>query len=163
VKTLLLMRHGKSSWKEGKHDEDRLRPLSKKGLKDAHRMAALLEENEIIPHVILTSTAKRARQTADVVLENCTGEIAFIALDALYMAEPTGILEVLNTVNDRASCVMVIGHNPGMEWLLQHVTGKVESLPTASIAFLELPIGSWSELSLETQVEQWEKWKPKDD
>ena len=162
MKTLLLMRHGKSSWKDTKKDEDKHRPLTKKGEKDAHKMSELLEEKGIFPQVILTSTAMRTRETANVFLARCHGEITFIALDALYMAEPPAIIDALKTVPDQAEKVMLIGHNPGLETLLQVLTGEVESLPTASAAYLELPIDSWSGISLDTQVEKWEKWKPKD-
>lgn len=163
MKTLLLMRHGKSSWKETKHqDDDKLRPLTKKGEKDAHKMCELLEEKELYPQVILTSTARRARATADVFLDHCCGEIIFIALDDLYMAEPPAIQESLKTIPDRAERAMVIGHNPGLECFLQVLTGAVESLPTASVAYLELPIDSWSELAVGIIAEKWEKWKPKD-
>jgi phosphohistidine phosphatase len=162
MKTLLLMRHGKSSWKDVKKDEDKLRPLAKKGEKDAQKMSELLEEKEILPQVILTSTAKRARETANIFLDQCSGEITFIALDALYLAEPQVVIDALKTIPDRADRVMVIGHNPGLEGVLQHITGEVESLPTSSIASLELPIESWSEISIETHAEKWDKWKPKD-
>jgi phosphohistidine phosphatase len=162
MKTLLLMRHGKSSWKDVKKDEDKLRPLTKKGEKDVEKMSELLEEKEILPQIILTSTAKRARETANIFLDQCCGEITYIALDTLYLAEPPAIIEALKTLPDQADRVIVIGHNPGLEGLLQHLTGAVESLPTSSIAYLELPIERWSELSLDAQVEKWDKWKPKD-
>ncbi len=162
MKTLLLMRHGKASWKDVKKNQDKLRPLVKKGEKDAEKMSELLEEKDILPQVIFTSTAKRARETANVFLDGCCGEITFIALDALYMAEPAAIVDALKTVQDRADRVIVIGHNPGLEGLLQHLTGEVESLPTASVAYLEIPIDHWADLSLDTKAEKWEKWKPKD-
>ena len=163
MKTLLLMRHGKSSWKDTKHqDDDKLRPLTKKGEKDAHKMCELLEEKDLFPQVILTSTARRSRATANIFLDHCCGEITFIALDDLYMAEPPAIREALITVPDRADRAMVIGHNPGLECLLQFLTGAVESLPTANVAYLELSIDRWSELAIGTIAEKWEKWKPKD-
>jgi phosphohistidine phosphatase len=162
MKTLLLMRHAKSSWKDAKKDEDKLRPLVRKGEKDAKKMIEHLEEKEILPQVILTSTALRARETANIFLDHCCEEITYIALDALYMAEPAAIVDALKLSAGKALRVIVIGHNPGLEGLLQHLTGKVESLSTASIAYLELPIDSWDALSLDTQAEKFEKWKPKD-
>jgi phosphohistidine phosphatase len=162
MKILLLMRHGKTSWKDTKKGEDKLRPLSKKGEKDAHKMSELVEEKGIYPQVILTSTALRARETANIFLARCCEEITFIVKNALYMAEPPAIIDELRTLDDRIEKVMVIGHNPGLESMLQHLTGKVESLPTANVAYLELPVARWADLSLEIQVEKWEKWKPKD-
>lgn len=165
MKHLMLMRHAKSSWKNAKLP-DKERPLTKRGEKDVPKMVELLEDRNLLPQVILTSTALRCRQTANAILDHCTDEITFRAVEALYMAEPAGIIEVLKTVDDAAGGsaqrVMVIGHNPGLEGLLQGLSGAVESLPTASIACIELPIEHWADISLDTQPEKWEKWRPKD-
>jgi phosphohistidine phosphatase len=161
MKTLLLMRHAKSSWKNEKLP-DKERPLNRRGEKDAPKMSELLCEKELDPQVILTSTALRCRLTASAILEECCQELTLQALDALYMAEPPAIVEVLKTIDDRTERVMVIGHNPGLETLLQRLTGKVESLPTASVAYLRLPIDHWNQLTLDSTTEKWEMWKPKD-
>jgi phosphohistidine phosphatase len=163
MKILLLMRHGKASWKDVKKDEDKLRPLTKKGEKEAKAMSEHLKEKDILPQVILTSTARRARETANVFLAQCCGEVTFTALDSLYMAEPPAVIDALKMIPDGVERVMVIGHNPGLETLLQLVTGRVESLSTASVVYLELPIDSWSAISLDVNVEKCEKWKPKDE
>lgn len=162
MKTLLLMRHGKSSWKDAKHENDKIRPLHKKGEKNAQKMSELLVEKKLFPQVILTSTALRARATASVFLADCCKEITLTALDSLYMAEPPAIIEALKNVPDWAERAMVIGHNPGLESLLQMITGEIDSLPTANIVYLELPIDHWSDLSVEIPIEKWEKWEPKD-
>jgi len=162
MKTLLLMRHGKSSWKDVKKNEDKLRPLTKKGEKEAKAMVEALEEKGLLPQAILTSTARRTRETANIFLSDCRGEITFMALDSLYLSEPPALIDALKTIQDRVDRVMVIGHNPGLEGLLQHLINKVESLSTASVAYLELPIEHWSDISLETAAVKWEKWVPKD-
>lgn len=162
MKTLLLMRHGKADWKDVKKDEDKLRPLTKKGVKDIKTMIELVEDKDVFPELILTSTARRARDTASMFLAKCCGEISLQAVDALYMAEPSEIAGALMAVDDRIERVMVIGHNPGLEGLLQHLTGKVESLSTSNIVCLYLPIEHWSQVTLDTLSEKWEKWKPKD-
>lgn len=161
MKILLLMRHAKSSWKKEKLP-DKERPLNRRGEKDAPKMSELLQEKELIPQVILTSTALRCRLTASALVDQCCNELTLKTLDALYMAEPPLIVEVLKKVDDQAERVMVIGHNPGLESLLQRLIGEVESLPTASVAYLELPLDHWSDLTLDTRVKKWDKWKPKD-
>jgi len=160
MKTILLMRHAKSSWKNQKLP-DKDRPLNKRGEKDALKMSELLLEKELYPQVILTSTALRSRLTASAILDQCCQEVTIRALDALYMAEPPAILDVIKTIDAQVDRVMVIGHNPGLESLLQRLTREVESLPTASIAFLEIPVDRWEDVSLDTTVEEWDKWKPK--
>ncbi len=161
MKILLLMRHAKSSWKQKKLD-DKERPLNRKGEKDAPKMSELIQEKELFPQVILTSTALRCRLTAGALLERCCDELTVRALNGLYMAEPPAIVEAIQKADDPAQRLMIIGHNPGLESLLQTLTGEVESLPTASVAYLELPIDHWADLTLDTRAKTWDKWKPKD-
>lgn len=162
MKTLILMRHGKSSWK---HPEikDRERGLNKRGKKDVSRIGKLLVDNELIPQRILTSTAERARMSAAGVIEamNYTGEVSY--LDAMYMAEPDIYLELLSLMPDDLERLLLIGHNPGLEGLLQILSGRVESLPTAAVAYLSLPIHSWKEIRAhENTGELVALWLPRD-
>jgi phosphohistidine phosphatase len=161
MKTLLLMRHGKSDWKDTK-DDDKMRPLTKKGGKDVRKMGEMLIEKGYLPQVVLTSTALRARQTAEFFLSQCCQEVTISARDVLYMAEPTAIVDAIKTVGDEVEKVMIIGHNPGLEGLFQQLSGKVESLSTANVAWLDLPIDHWADLTVDSQPEKWHKWKPKD-
>ncbi len=161
MKTLLLMRHAKSSWKD--HDlEDHLRPLNKRGKKDAPMMGLLLREKELVPQEILSSTAERARQTADAVVETSgyTGNIQY--LESFYLGEPENYLDVLRFLPDEIERIMIIGHNPGLEGLLQILTGGMEPLSTAAIAYAVLPIKHWSELSDATEGDLIELWRPRD-
>ncbi len=161
MKTLLLMRHAKSSWKDTEL-ADHERPLNKRGRRDAPMMGQLLVDRELVPQEILSSSALRARQTAEVVAETADfpGEITY--LDRLYMAEADEIIAVLRELPDDIERVMVIGHNPGLETLLQILSGRIESLPTAVVAHLSLPIDSWAALSDATSGELVEIWRPKD-
>lgn len=161
MKTLLLMRHAKSSWK---HPDlpDQDRPLNKRGEKDAPRMGKFIREKELIPQVILASPAKRVTQTVDGMLEKMAfkGKVEYI--DSLYLAEPSAYLSTLQTISDKFERVLVVGHNPGLEGLLQILSGKVESLPTASLAHLILPIEHWTDLKEDTRGELVERVKPRD-
>lgn len=112
MKILLLVRHAKSSWKNEKLP-DKERPLNRRGEKDAVKMSELICEKDLYPQVILTSTALRSRLTAGVLLEQCCRELTLKAIDALYMAEPPAIVDVLKTIDDQVERVVVIGHNPG--------------------------------------------------
>lgn len=162
MKTLILMRHAKSSWK---HPEikDHERGLNKRGKKDAPRMGKLLADNELIPQRILTSTAERSRMTVEAVVDTIqyTGEVSY--LDSLYMAEPDIYLELLSLMPDDLERILVIGHNPGLEGLLQILSGRVESLPTAAVAYLSLPIHSWKEIRAHEETgELVALWSPRD-
>jgi len=161
MKTLLLMRHAKSSWKDS-NLADHERPINKRGQKDAPRMGSILADRELVPQMLLSSTAVRARQTAEAVLDSSgfQGEVTY--LDRLYLAEAEEYIAVLRELPDDIERVMVIGHNPGLETLLQLLSGLIESLPTAVIAHLALPIQHWSELTSETNGEIVDVWRPKE-
>jgi phosphohistidine phosphatase len=161
MKTLLLMRHAKSSWK---HPElpDQDRPLNKRGEKDAPRLGKFIREKELTPQVILASPAKRVKQT----VEGMTGKMDFKGKvkyhDALYLAEPSTYIATLQKTSDDFERVMIVGHNPGMEGLLQILSGKVESLPTAALAHIVLPIDHWFDLSETTRGELVERIRPRE-
>jgi phosphohistidine phosphatase len=161
MKSLLLMRHAKSSWK---HPDlsDRDRPLNKRGEKDAPKMGKLLKHEELIPQRILSSTAVRACKTAEAVAEKIGYKEEIIYLDPLYMAEPAGILDVLKTIPADIKRVLVVGHNPGMEGLVQILSRKVVSLPTAAIAWIKLPIDAWEQLGMGVEGKLKKLWRPKD-
>jgi phosphohistidine phosphatase len=150
MKTVLLMRHAKSSWKhEDLKDVDR--PLNKRGKKDAPYMGELLAKKKKTPELILSSSAKRARQTAKAVAKECKydGEIQYF--DSLYLAEPEAYIDALKKLPDELNRVMIVGHNPGLESLLQQLSGRVETLSTGAIAFIDLPIKNWKELKNEVE------------
>jgi phosphohistidine phosphatase len=161
MKTLLLMRHAKSSWKDDKL-KDRKRPLSKRGKRNAPQMGKLMQEKELIPQLILSSPALRAKETAELFAEasGYQGEIRYE--DDLYMAEADEILDALKDLPADLERVMVIGHNPGLESILPMLTKHVEALPTAAIAYLSLPIDSWHDLGKKTHAELIQLWRPKE-
>jgi phosphohistidine phosphatase len=161
MKTLLIMRHGKSSWKN-KNLEDHERPLAKRGIRDSRLIAEILRNKELIPQKILVSSALRTIQTADIFCEvaECQGEV--IALDSLYLAESDGYIAELKQLPDEIERVMIIGHNPGLEYLLQELSGRIETLGTGVTAYLSLPINAWSELNDKVDGELIEIWRPKE-
>jgi phosphohistidine phosphatase len=161
MKTLLLMRHAKSSWKI-KNIPDHERPLTKRGRRDAPRMGQLLEERELVPQLMLSSSALRARQTAELVAETAGYGAEIIYRDDLYMAEAEGYFHALQQLPDEIERVMLIGHNPGLETLLQLISKRIESLPTAVLAHLVLPIDQWDVLTSNVDGDLIEIWRPKE-
>jgi phosphohistidine phosphatase len=161
MRTLLVLRHAKSSWNDsalGDHE----RPLNERGRRDGPRMGQLIRENGLIPDVVISSDASRAQLTAHAVAEAAryTGDIL---LDPrLYLASPADILLLLATVRENAETIMIVGHNPGLEQLVEHLTGEREDLPTAALAQIELPIDRWSDLELSTRGTLLGLWRPEE-
>ncbi len=161
MKTLLLMRHAKSSWKDN-DIKDFDRPLNKRGENDAPLLGRLLHEQELIPQRILSSPALRARMTAEAIVKemNYSGEVEYF--DSFYLAEPSVYFDMVRTLPDGLERVLLIGHNPGLEAVLQVLTKQVVPLPTAALAHIALPLQHWSDLSLEVDGELVQLWRPRD-
>jgi phosphohistidine phosphatase len=123
-------------------------------------MGKLLREEGLLPDIVLSSTARRARDTAQLVAETCAyaGEIRLIP--DLYRADVEDILGFLENQDDSFSVVMVVGHNPELELLLSTLTGAEETLPPAALAQVEMPIHSWKELDPEQNGKLVNLWKP---
>jgi len=159
MKTLLILRHAKSSWKKPVADHDR--PLNKRGKSDAPRMGRVLREAGLQPDLIITSTAKRARRTADKVARHSgyPGEIELSG--ELYLAGPEGYRRVLRGVSDAHESVLVVGHNPGLEMLVAALTGQSETLPTAALAHVRVEIERWDEFDENARGTLVALWQPR--
>lgn len=162
MKTLLLMRHAKSSHgDEGLPDHER--PLNDRGRRDAPRMAARLAAAGALPDRILCSTALRAKETAGLLME-APGFAGGLKFDSrLYHATPDEILEVVAEVGGDAGRLMVVGHNPGMEQLLRRLTEADDTMPTAAVAQVELPIAGWKDVRGAVDGQLVAFLKPKDE
>ncbi|MCA9055954.1 MAG: histidine phosphatase family protein [Planctomycetaceae bacterium] len=160
--TLLLMRHAKSDWSDAScPDHDR--PLNARGKRDAPRMGRWLAEQSLGPTRIVASSAKRARKTADRVVSGLAGEVPIEVREDLYHATADHWLSVLAELPGDANCVLCIGHNPGLEALLERLTGNHERLPTAAIACLDLHGEEWSAIvSAPEGVSLRAVWRPKE-
>lgn len=160
MKTLLILRHAKSSW-DNPDLADYDRPLNKRGKRDAPRMGNHIFEQGLVPDQILTSSAKRARKTANKVAKACSFAGKIKRIDKFYHA-PIGVyLETLQTVSEKHQCVMVVGHNPTMELLVRQLTKEIATMPTAALAHIELPIQNWRMLDINTRGILVNLWKPK--
>jgi phosphohistidine phosphatase len=146
MKVLILMRHAKSSWKDvDLVDHDR--PLNKRGKKDAPRIGKLLRDERIVPELILTSSARRARDTAEAVADasGYTPEIRH--LPNFYQADVETFLDTLSVLPPDIDRVMIVGHNPDLEELVDYLTDENLTLPTAALVKIDLPIQSWGEMA----------------
>jgi phosphohistidine phosphatase len=161
MKSLLILRHAKSSWK---HPEltDHDRPLNKRGKRDASRMGKILRSEHLIPEAIISSTAARARVTAEAVAK-ASGYKGKIALThSLYAAGPEAYLKVLHELSDHYKRVLVVGHNPGLEELLEMFTDETQILPTCTLAHVKFSIDNWIELDYKTEGQLAGIWQSRD-
>lgn len=150
MKTVLLMRHAKSDWGEaGLEDFDR--PLNGRGADDAPRMGKALAKVAGSPDRIVASTARRAKQTAELVARASAyeGEIAWEP--ALYGAPGTIWMETIRKLPEKAGNVLIVAHSPGIgeaaALLLGGRGGRARlRFPTGAIACVESTVDRWTDL-----------------
>jgi phosphohistidine phosphatase len=165
MKTLLILRHAKSSWDDSALD-DHDRPLNARGERDAPRMGRFTRDQHLDPELIVSSDAVRARLTASAIAAATGGRLL---LDPrLYHASADEIVDALHSIlqggvlQDGVATVMIVGHNPGLEALLERLTGEREALPTAALAQIALPIDQWSGLNASTRGTLVGLWRPRE-
>jgi phosphohistidine phosphatase len=145
MKTLVLVRHAKSAW-DAPGLADHERPLAKRGLRDAPEMGRRLAERGLEPDVIRSSTAVRARTTAELIAEGLGLAPDRLDLDErLYGASPEDILDVVREFDDAVGTAMVVAHDPGMSDLAFALSGTIEHMPTCAIAEFRFDVASWPE------------------
>ncbi len=146
MRTLYLLRHAKSSWKDDSlRDFDR--PLKGRGRKAAEQMGQVLAEEKLKSPLVISSPAVRARETTDLVLESAGFKVKPQFEERIYEAEVRTLLEVVESIPDSADTVIMVGHNPGFENLLSYLTGDNRHMSTCALAKIEFDVASWSELS----------------
>lgn len=145
MKTLYLLRHAKSSW-DDRTVADFDRPLNGRGERAAPFMGKLMLKRGQVPDAIVSSPAQRASQTAELAAAAMDFGAA-ITLDArIYEASTMRLLAVAAGIPETAGSALIVGHNPGIEGFIWHLTGKLEPMPTAALAIIELAIDAWTDI-----------------
>ena len=147
MKALYLLRHAKSSWEDASLS-DLERPLNERGRRTAPFMGELMKERGLLPDTIVSSPAVRAEETAQAVKEAAGLQCEIVWEPDIYEAGPNDLHKIIAGLNDKFSSAMLVGHNPGMEGIVNYLTGSMGvSMPTAALAVIELDIEKWSEVN----------------
>jgi len=161
MKSVLLLRHAKSSWKHPDlNDQDR--PLNKRGKRDALIMGRLLKRKDLVPDIIISSTAIRARSTAEAVAKAYGYKGEIILNKSLYAAGPEAYLGLMRDLSDKYVRVLIVGHNPGLEELVEMLTGEIHLIPTCSLAHVKFRVGKWSDIDNKIKGQVADIWRPRD-
>ncbi len=147
-KTLILVRHAKSSWKD-KTLNDIKRPLNKRGNRDAPKMGQYMAKNKIQPEVIFSSPGLRALTTARLLsLKIDIKPTDIIINEKIYTFDSEDLLNVIKALKDKYEKVMIVAHNPAITDLVNYLSGsKIDNVPTCGVAVLKFPINSWKKVS----------------
>ena len=151
TRTLIVMRHAKSSW--GTSEPDHQRPLNKRGRQDALAAGAILADYPL--DAVLSSSATRTRQTWQRAVEGGAQCPDVEFTDALYGAWTDAVIELVSELEDSVTTALVLGHEPTVSSVVQRLAEASDlsdeaggQFPTCAIAFLEFD-GSWGDLAAE--------------
>lgn len=146
MRTLLVMRHAKSDW-DADYGRDHERPLNQRGVRNARQMGKVLLEEELVPALVITSTALRARSTAE--LANDAGDWdADIVVDPnLYGTDADTAIRVASDAPELER-LMLVGHQPTWSTLVEVLTGEQVEMKTATVAVVEFDIDEWRGLAM---------------
>lgn len=145
MKTLLLLRHAKSS-KDDPALRDFDRPLNDRGKDDAKLISRFIRESNISPDLVISSPAKRATKTTELVLKAAGLKINVAFDERIYEADVHRLLTVVSQIEPPRSVVMFVGHNPGFEDMVEVLAGRTTRLPTASLAQIDLTVEEWNQV-----------------
>ena len=157
----MILRHAKSSW-EFEELSDHDRPLNNRGRRDAPLMGRKLLKEQLVPQIIISSSAVRAHSTAKKVAKACGYEDEILIDPALYGSGYSDYLNVLTNQEDKHDIIMLVGHNPISEQLVEVLTGEIVTMPTCAIACISLPITSWKQIIAKTKGQLLNLWRPKE-
>ncbi|HEX6493737.1 MAG TPA: histidine phosphatase family protein [Candidatus Dormibacteraeota bacterium] len=150
--TLHLLRHAKSSWAD-EELSDHDRPLAPRGRRAAAAMADHLRERGVAPELVLCSSARRARETLDLVAPALGPQARVLVEDGLYGASGEDLVDRIRRVSASTGSVMLVGHNPAMQDVALALAApgpgreRVQAkFPTGALATLRIPDGGWAGL-----------------
>jgi phosphohistidine phosphatase len=146
MKNLLVLRHAKSSW-ENTELSDFDRPLNKRGLESIQMIGQEMYGLNLDIDFVLSSPAKRAKQTAILAKESGGISCEIQYEDGIYEASVMKLMHIVSEINYKFDSVLLVGHNPGFEELIRVLTGKIQVMPTATLAKINLDIESWSKIA----------------
>lgn len=146
MKNLILIRHAKSSWDTPMEDKDR--PLSKRGINDAHLVASQVEEYLPKSYIVWSSPAKRAKNTAYIFAENLSTPLETIIFkDELYTFDAKTLEKIIKSCNNQFDNLILFGHNDAITNFVNIFGNRaIENVPTAGFVSLSFEENDWKSI-----------------
>jgi phosphohistidine phosphatase len=154
MKTLLLLRHAKSSWKDSAIS-DHERPLNDRGRRACKLIRGFLDSRQMNPDFVLSSSAVRTRETVERVFANVQKAPGIRYTDDLYLATTRKLQDAVEDLENQYQRVLLVAHNPGIESLFFRLTGIEQRFPTAALAHLSFAIANWSDVADSQAKVEW--------
>ncbi len=145
MKSLLLLRHAKTSKKDAPIS-DEMRPLSDSGKHDVYQMGQFLKNTKLFPSLIISSSAKRAKDTSNLLAESIGYNKEVHLSELLYETSAQDYLNVISEISNNINIVLIVGHNPILENFVELITNNLIIMENCSLVHIVLPITRWIEI-----------------
>ena len=160
MKSLICFRHGKSDW-SADYESDHNRPISKRGIKTSARMGKYLSQINQQPELVISSTALRARDTAEIAIRSGKWGSKLILEEKIYESTVQTLLSIIKQQNDRYTNICIVGHEPSLSQLIEKCDDfELPKFPTAAMARIDFDSTKWNDINYENGNKIWVK-KPK--
>lgn len=154
MNSVYLLRHADAAPREGGQD-DHDRDLSPKGQRQARRLGQFLDEASQIPEQFVSSTAVRARRTAELLAGQWSGEVPLRSTHALYQAAPADVVNELHTLSRSIQSVLMVGHEPAWSAVVSRLIGSANvSLPPGTCVKIDVA-PNWANLQFGDGILRW--------
>ena len=155
TKTLFIVRHGKSSW-DNNSLSDIDRPLKERGIIDAYSVADKIKNNNLIPQLLITSSAIRALHTATIFARVLgINKENIVILKDLYQAETEKIIQIIRSTSNEVDSLMIFGHNPGFTDVVNKLSNlSLGNLPTSGLVKIVFKVDKWKRIDKVSLVDE---------
>lgn len=154
--SIIIFRHGKSDW-DAIYDKDHNRPLSKRGIKAAKKMGNYLKQINQIPDVVISSSAIRAKNTAELAMNSGDWKSIFYIEPRIYGGSSEELLNIVQKINRKIKTVCLVGHEPICSSFISLCTFHSQRFTTASMAKIDFEFKEWSEINFGKGILNWIK------
>ena len=154
--SIIIFRHGKSDW-DAIYDKDHNRPLSKRGIKAAKKMGNYLKQINQIPDVVISSSAIRAKNTAELAMNSGDWKSIFYIEPRIYGGSSEELLNIVQKINKKIKTVCLVGHEPICSSFISLCTFHSQRFTTASMATIDFEFKEWSEINFGKGILNWIK------
>ena len=155
MKSVILFRHGKSDW-NASYGSDHDRPLNSRGIKAAKKMGLFLSTKNQIPDIVISSTATRAKTTAQLAMESANWTSKFTLESGIYGGSPNYLLELIHIQKDKYDSLCLVGHEPNFSSFISIATGQdYINFTTANMAKINFEVDYWIKVQFSAGNLEW--------
>ena len=154
MKSIILFRHARAEIGDFNRDHDRL--LVSKGIEDAKKMGLYLSGEKLLPEIVISSTALRAKMTGETAMEEGKWSCPLILESGIYGGAPLFLLNLVNKQDDAISSICLVGHEPNFSnFIAQSTNSTYRRFPNGSMARIEFDVESWEDIIMGFGILNW--------